>query len=195
LHPILADLPPRRLQQRRDSSIGVPAQEDFIYRMCPKQVEVAANKRNTIDWILSRTSDGSKDTAPRELIHFLNALRDVQVKRLEVGEEGPAGEELFARQAFKDALPEVSKVRLEQTLYAEYPELKKSIEKLRGAKTLHTPETLALLWECSPEAAKTIAGKLAAIGFFEERGDHFSPQFWVPFLYRDALDMVQGSAT
>jgi hypothetical protein len=169
-------------------------QENFFYRMCPDQVDVGPNKPNTIDWMLTRTRDGTKSNAPRELIHFLNSLREVQVKRIEVGEDAPEGEQLFARPSFKDALPEVSKVRLEQTLYAEYPAQKEFLEKLRGAKTLQTPETLAEIWGLSPEEAAVRAGDLASIGFFEPRGTRQSPEYWVPFLYRDALDLVQGAA-
>lgn len=173
---------------------SVEEQEEFFYRLCPDQVDVGPNKPNTIDWMLSRTRDGTKLNAPRELIHFLNSLREVQVKRLEVGEAGPEGEQLFARPSFKDALPEVSKVRLEQTLYAEYPELKPWIEKLRGAKTLHTPETLSAIWDTSTEDSTGRANQLASVGFFEARGNRVSPEFWVPFLYRDALELVQGAA-
>jgi len=173
---------------------SVDDQEAFFFRLCPEQVDVGPNKPNTFDWLLSRTRDGSKLNAPRELIHFLNSLREIQVKRLEVGEAPPDGELLFARPSFKDALPEVSKVRLEQTIYAEYPELKDWLEKLRGEKTSHTPTTLASVWGMSPEDAASKANQLAAIGFFEKRGNLQEPEYWVPFLYRDALEMVQGAA-
>lgn len=172
----------------------VEAQETFFYRLCPDQVDVGPNKPNTFDWVLSRTRDGTKSNAPRELIHFLNSLRDVQVKRLEIGEAEPEGELLFARPSFKDALPEISKVRLEQTLYAEYPAQKEWIEKLRGAKTLQTPETLADLWGSTRDEAAGRATDLATIGFFDARGTRQEPQYWIPFLYRDALDLVQGAA-
>lgn len=173
---------------------SVEAQETFFYRLCPDQVDVGPNKPNTVDWLLTRTRDGTKSSAPRELIHFLTSLREVQVKRLEVGEDTPEGEQLFARPSFKEALPEVSKVRLEQTLYAEYPGQKEWLEKLRGAKTLQTPETLAAIWGVPPEEAAERASELATIGFFEARGTRQSPEYWVPFLYRDALDLVQGAA-
>lgn len=130
---------------------SVEEQEKFFYRMCPDQVDVGSNKPNTFDWLLSRTRDGTGLNAPRELIHFLNSLREVQVKRFEIGEAEPEGEQLFARPSFKEALPEVSKVRLEQTLYAEYPDLKECLERLREAKTLHTPSTLATIWGCRPK--------------------------------------------
>jgi hypothetical protein len=127
-------------------------------------------------------------------LHFLNCLRDVQVKRLEIGEAAPEGEQIFSRSSFKDALPEVSKVRLQQTLYAEYPGQKDWLEKLRGAKTLQTPDTLAVIWRVSPEQAFARANELASIGFFEQRGTNQSPEYWVPFLYRDELDLIQGTA-
>ena len=36
--------------------------------------------------------------------------------------------------------------------------------------------------------------ELVELGFFEERGTREEPTFWVPFLYRDALDLIQGKA-
>jgi hypothetical protein len=72
--------------------------------------------------------------------------------------------------------------------------MKTWLEKLRGAKTLHTIETLAPLWGIPQDQAATTAAKLVSVGFFEERGSKAAPEFWVPFLYRDALDLVQGSA-
>ena len=173
---------------------SVDVQEKFFYRLCPEQVDVGPNKPNTFDWMLSRTRDGTKSNAPRELIHLLNSLREVQVRRLEIGEDAPEAEQLFARPSFKDALPEISKVRLEQTVYAEYPAQKEWLEKLRNAKTLQTPDTLANIWAVSEEEATTQANELATIGFYETRGTRQSPEYWVPFLYRDALDLVQGAA-
>jgi hypothetical protein len=173
---------------------SVEEQEKFFFRLCPDQVDVGPNKPNTVDWLLTRTRDGTRSNTPRELIHFLNSLREVQVKRFEIGEAEPEGEHLFARPSFKDALPEVSKVRLEQTLYAEYPGQKEWIAKLRGAKTLQTPDTLASIWGVSSENAAARANELATIGFFEARGTRQTPEYWVPFLYRDALDLVQGAA-
>lgn len=173
---------------------SVDAQEKFFFRLCPDQVDVGPNKPSTIDWLLTRTRDGTKSNAPRELIHFLNCLREVQIRRFEIGEAEPEGEQLFARPSFKDALPEVSKVRLEQTLYAEYPVQKQWLEKLRGAKTLQTPDTLATIWGISIEDATARASELTTIGFFETRGTRQTPEYWVPFLYRDALDLIQGAA-
>ena len=171
------------------------AQEEFFFRLFPNQVEVGPNKPNTLDWMLGRTRDGTQQNAPRELIYFLNSLRAQQMRRYELGEPEPEGEPLFARPAFRDALPEVSSVRLTQTLYAEHPELRDAIEKLRGGKTLQVLETLAKVWGLEQDATRSLADSLVEVGFFFERRDpHDQPEYWVPFLYRDALEMVQGKA-
>lgn len=167
----------------------------FFNRAFPAQVDVGPNKSASFDWMLARTRDGSRANAPRELIHFLNSLRDTQVRRFETGEQPePEGEQLFARPAFKAALPEVSKVRLEQTLYAEYPSIKPRLEQLRGEKTAQTADSLGSIFALSREETIRVAEQLVAIGFFESRGSKADPEYWVPFLYRDALDMVQGAA-
>jgi hypothetical protein len=172
------------------------SQETLFYRMSPDQVDVGPNKPRTFDWMLSRTRDGIGENAPRELIHFLNVLRAVQIRSLEVGDPEPEGETLFARATFKEALPEVSRARLEQTLYAEYPSVRDHVERLRGEKTSQRVETLAAIWGLSADDAGRAAKELVEVGFFEERerGARGDPEFWVPFLYRDALDMVQGAA-
>lgn len=180
-----------------DSStvLGTAAEQSKLFsRMCPDQVDVGPNKSQTFDWVLGRTTDGTKETAPREVIHFFNSLRVAQVRRLEIGEPEPEGEALFARAAFKEALHEVSHVRLEQTLYAEYPSLKPVLERLRGEKTKQTVQTLAVVWGVPAEVAQATAEQLSDAGFFEPRGPKTQPEYWVPFLYRDALDLVQGTA-
>lgn len=169
-------------------------QETVFYWMFPDQVESGSNKPKTLDWLLSHTQDGSRQTAPRELIHLLNSIRDVQYRKLELGEPVPEQTLLFTRAAIKEGMPEVSKVRLEQTLYAEYPSLKSYCEKLRGDKSAQTPESLASIWGLDRADAMTIARKLVEVGFFEERVVKGVLTFWVPFLYRDALELLQGTA-
>ena len=172
----------------------VSAQQEFFFRVFPDQVNIGASRPSTLDWLLSRTRDGTQMNAPRELIHFLNSLRTQQMRRFELGQQDPDGEALFARPAFKDALPEVSTVRLTQTLYAEYPELREAVERLRGERTSQQIATLARIWEIDDEATRELAEKLVTIGFFERRGSREQPEYWVPFLYRDALSMIQGTA-
>jgi hypothetical protein len=169
-------------------------QSDFFYRVFPDQIEIGKSRPKTIVWMLSRIMDGSRKPAPRELIHLLAASRDSQLKSYEIGNSEPLGENLFDRASIKAALPEVSKTRFEQTLCAEYPSLKATMDRLEGEKTEHSVATLAVLWRLPEDKAHAMAERLAEIGFFERKGTKEGPSYWVPFLYRDALNMIQGSA-
>lgn len=166
----------------------------FFHRMFYEQVDVGTNKPDTVDWILSRTRDGTRITAPREVVHLLNSVRNVQLRKLELGDAAPEGERLFARTALKEALPEVSKVRLEQTIFAEYPNLKDRIEALKEEKSRHSPRSLARIWHVDEDVAIKCADELVLVGVFERQGSKEEPEFWIPFLYRDALEVSQGTA-
>jgi hypothetical protein len=169
-------------------------QNDFFYRVFPSQIEIGQRQPKTLDWMLSRITDGGRKPAPRELIHLLSASRDRQLRFYELGNSFPPLENLFDKAAIKDALPEISKVRFEQTLCAEYPSLKPYLEMLEGEKTQQSITSLAKLWKCSGEEAQELAERLTGVGFFERKGAKDNPIYWVPFLYRDALNLVQGAA-
>lgn len=169
-------------------------QSSLFYRMFPNQIDVGSNKPQALDWILTRTRDGSGQTAPRELIHLLNASREKQLQHFEVGDKELEGEQLISKSAVKESLPEISQVRLTQTLFAEYPTLRLHIEKLAGEKAQQYTKTLAPIWNVTEGEALNIASQLVDVGFFELRGTRTTPFFWVPFLYRDAARVIQGSA-
>jgi hypothetical protein len=171
-----------------------PAQSDLFYKLFPQQVDQGAKKPSTLDWIISRCADGTDKTAPREVIHLLNSLREQEIARLERGESSPPGSQLFDRAVFKSALPAVSETKLITNLFAEYPELKPAMQRLKGEKTEQTRETFASLIGASEQGAIECAEQLVSIGFFQKRGSREHPTFWVPFLYRDALHMIQGLA-
>jgi hypothetical protein len=171
-----------------------PAQSELFYKLFPLQVDQGAKKPSTLDWIVSRCADGTDKTAPREVIHLLNSIREQEIARLERGESPPPGSQLFDRSVFKMALPAVSEAKLVSNLYAEYPELKPAMAKLKREKTEQTLETLAKLFGETVTEASASAEKMVSIGLFQKRGSRDNPTFWVPFLYRDALEMIQGLA-
>lgn len=172
---------------------SVDEQATLMGRMLPDQIDAGKNPK-TFTWMVGRTTDGNKQPVPRELIHLISATRESQVKRLELGHDPPPDGELFDRASFKEGLREVSNVRLRQTLYAEYSELKPYVEKLEAEKAEQRPLTLAKLWNVSEERAGEIAEQLVRVGFFERIGDRGAVSYWVPFLYRDALGLIQGQA-
>lgn len=169
-------------------------QLELFYTVYPQQIDSGSKKPDSIKWMMSRVADGSRKTAPRELIHLLNQTKDEQIRSLEIGESLPEGTNLFASSSVKKALPVVSKVRLEQTLFAEYPDFKQYILALDGEKAEHTTKTLASLWGVDGKEVVPIATRLSEIGFFEIRGNKKDPEFWIPFLYRPALNLIQGKA-
>lgn len=192
---ILRNASIREAYQVDDSTLAnLESQWDLFNRIFPDQIDPGARKLETFDWILSRTADGKGASAPREILQLLTSAREVQLRRWETGEAQPEAEQLFDRTAFKQALLEVSRMRLERTLLAEYPALRGRILALEREKTLQSPQSLSTLWRVGPEEALVIAGKLVEAGFFEPRGSKSAPQYWVPFLYRGALQMVQGTA-
>lgn len=170
------------------------AQQQMFERFFPKQVEQGPQKAPTFKWLVTRCADGTKKTAPRELIHLLNCIREQEIKRLEQGGAASEGDQLFDRSVFKSALPTVSNARLHQYLYAEYPSQRAFLAKLEGQKAEQTPDSLSDLWKVDCSAAIAKAKELVELGFFEERGTRDEPTFWVPFLYRDALNLIQGKA-
>jgi hypothetical protein len=171
----------------------VKEQDKLFYRVFPEQVETGERQSTTMDWMIKRTTDGTGKSAPRELVLFLNALHDVQIQRLERGEAQPPGDNLFDRASFKLALPRVSEYRTTKVLYAEYPELKTAIEALRSKKSEHDIRSLAQLWSQSETDAAATATRLVDVGFFERRAGE-STTYWVPFIYRPYLNLIQGRA-
>jgi hypothetical protein len=96
-------------------------QQDAVFeRLFPAQVEQGPQKATTFNWMVTRCADSTKKTAPRELIHLLNCIRDQEIRRLEKGGHPDADGKLFDRSVFKAALPTVSNARLTQYLYAIY---------------------------------------------------------------------------
>lgn len=168
-------------------------QNELLHYILPRQVEAGERQSETMDWILKRTSDGSGENAPRELVVFFNALIDEQVKRIERGEPEPSDNNLFDRASIKNALPELSDFRLQKVLYAEYPKLRPYLEKMFGEKSEHNPKSLARIWEVELSEAETIAEELVKVGFFEPAS---MPRqiYKIPFIYRPALSIIQGKA-
>jgi len=169
------------------------AQEELFYRLVPTKIDSGKNP-DTFEWMVSRTTDGTGSPAPRELIHLLGAVRKLQIQRFERGSAEVEDAQIFERPPFKEALKEVSRVRYEQTLLAEYPALREYLERLDGEKCEQTPQALSKLWGVNEGEALKIARRLSEVGFFAIVGDKASPSFWAAFLYRPALNLVQGKA-
>lgn len=71
--------------------------------------------------------------------------------------------------------------------------LRPYVEKLEGRKSQQSLSTLAAIWGLDTSATKEVASSLVEVGFFERRPAEDDVTYWVPFLYRDALSLVQGT--
>jgi len=176
--------PAKTLSDRSD-------QVSVFYRIFPRKVRTTEPLR-TFDWILQNTCDGSRQNSPRELIHLLSAARQLQLRRYEVGQTPPEGDTLFDAVSLVNALPEVARVRFQQTLCAEYPHLRERMQQLENEKSDHTPDTLANIWRVNADDAVGIAYQLVDIGFFQFTGTRRAPRFLLPLLYQSALKIRRG---
>ena len=169
-------------------------QKELYYKIFPTQVDIGEKQSDTFDWILNRVKDGLGNTAPREVIHFHNEINNCEMKSTSIGENRIEAPNLFSRQSIKSATAEVSKVRTEQNLFAENPNLKTHILKLEGKKAEQNISTLSSLWEKNIEETTSIATELSLVGFFEQRVAKDEGIYKIPFLYRPYLGIIQGKA-
>ncbi len=168
-------------------------QNELFYRVFPEKVYSGRNQSMTFDWILSRTSDATEFSAPREILHLLATARDNQIKRLENGHTEPEGSVLIDRQSLLDALYEVSKVRIEQTLFQEYPSLRDDIMAFMENKAEQSLASVSVLWHCDAKEAEIRARKLAEVGFWKVTGIGETQRYKIPFLYRPYLKITRGT--
>ncbi|GHV56861.1 hypothetical protein FACS1894182_04330 [Bacteroidia bacterium] len=173
----------------------IAKQEELFYQLFPQQIDIGAKKPHTLEWVLTRTKDGKGVNTPRELIQLFTHARKIELKRIENGINDLIENQIISRQALKEAVKELSKQRMEQTIYAEFPNLKNIIEKLRGDKAEHTFLTLSSKWNLSEEETNNTIKNLLQIGFFEQKGERQNSKYLIPFMYRPYLGIVQGKAT
>jgi hypothetical protein len=169
-------------------------QEQFFYRMLPLKIESGTKKPSTLNWLLKRIADGKGVYTPRELIHWFKLARNKQIEEIELGRSNIQGENLFQRSVFKDVHVEVSKVRFEQTLLAEYPQVKSAVMALEGNKSTLSVSTLAELWDIDEDDIGFAIEALVDIGFFTRTTYKGLKVYQVPHIYRPYLKLVQGMA-
>ncbi|QPK61888.1 hypothetical protein IVG45_13555 [Methylomonas sp. LL1] len=169
-------------------------QEEFYYKLFPRQVDTGERQSDTFNWIKSRVKDGLNNVAPRELIHFYNEAIANERKEQNIGNHYVEAPNLISRQAIKNATNEVSKVRTEQTIFAEHPELRGYVMALENSKAEHNIQTLSSIWSIDEKKCEEIANALSEIGFFELKPAKTEKLYKIPFLYRYYLEISQGKA-
>lgn len=169
-------------------------QKDYYYTLFPSQVDVGEKQSDTFDWIISRVRDGLGYVAPRELIHYYNQAVLEERREQDISSDKAEPPNIVSRQAIKKSTFEISKVKLEQTIFAEYPMLREHIMSFENQKAEHTLETAANVWGVDMAKAKSLAVQLSEIGFIDQKIFKNDSQLKIPFLYRPYLNIVQGKA-
>lgn len=167
-------------------------QEDLFYRIFPTKIDSGKNPQ-TLEWLIIRTRDSNGISAPRDIINLIKAAIARQVKQLELGDAEPPDENLLQRAIIKAALSDASREKVEKHLFAEYPVYRPWLEQLRGGKSQYDLTTLSAVWETSRDETMRRAQALVEMGFWLKEKPE-APEFWIPVIYRDGLEITQGKA-
>ncbi len=112
---------------------------------------------------------------------------------MELGDAEPPDENLLQRAIIKAALSDASREKVEKHLCAEYPVYRPWLEQLRGGKSQYNLATLSAVWETSRDETMRRAQALVEMGFWLKEKPE-APEFWIPVIYRDGLEITQGKA-
>jgi hypothetical protein len=168
-------------------------QEKLFYRIFPRQIERGERKTNTINWIIIRTSDANEVVTPREIIHLIIELIYLQITNFNIGRDSTESENLFDRSLFKLGLEKVSKAKMEQTLFAEYSDLKEILLKFSEQRATNSIGSISRILGIDNEIIDLI-NRLQKIGFLKKIENKGGVYYSIPFLYRPYLKSIQGTS-
>lgn len=178
----------RELYDVNDSVLGdLNKQKRLFNQLFPERITQGTRQVETLDWMLRRIEDASARACPRELLHLIQSAREKQMRAYEQGVTSSEQRELITEPSLWAAIPEVSEFRFTNTFCAEHPGLAVHVKKLMGKRALQTAESLAIVFDKSPEESIEIAERLVEAGFFSKRTSKKPPAYTIPLLYRDAL--------
>lgn len=153
----------------------------FFNSLFPEKINLFGGlQKDSLDWIMFSTKDGNGINTPREVIELLNFARDHEMSRLERGENVARANILFGQEAMFAGIRKVAKYKLEQTLFSEYPEIKKFVDPLYNRKRhRYGVADLTAMWKQGRPEVQKIAAKLAEVGFFRrEENSYVIPHFY-----------------
>lgn len=160
----------------------------ILFLFFKPQIDVGTNNPDSVGWMINHVKDGNGIYTPRDIITLLDKARAFQLNQLHENNIKEISDDyLISSSAVRLAFAETSKEKLETQLYAEYPKYRKWIESFKDQKAEHTETTLSNIlgrnWKSRTE-------KLKEIGFLEEKSNTWK----IPFIYREGLNISQGTA-
>lgn len=171
--------------------IGESTDDEVFKAIFPNQVDLGSRKPQTWTWIMRRIRDGNDIKPPRNLIDLISMAQQAQMRREERDGRLYSGDKpIIEPDALRRALGQLSKQRVEDTLFAEAGSNAHLIAKFRDGKAEHNEESLAKTLGIAVGDVRTLIKPLVEIGFLEDIKDTFK----VPSLYREGLEITQGKA-
>jgi hypothetical protein len=138
-----------------------------VTRVLPAKME----NLDIFSFMIQRTVDASDEPNPRNVITLLRLARQSQLRICDRDdpEYGLYGS-LIGQDAMKAAMKELSSTRLEDTLFAEFHQLRPYVEKLKGRSFIYTREELAGVLSLSPNGDQfnRLVENLKYSGFMRE---------------------------
>ena len=146
-------------------------------------------KPDGVTWVVNRTTDSSGVPNPRNVITMLRFARSAQLAICDRNDPDLEVQgTLMTTRAMEEAWREVSEARLEDTIYSEFPQLRRTVERLRGRSFRYAPTELAraLSLRQDSKAFREVVEDLKYGGLLREaRASGYS----VPLLYRPGLGL------
>ena len=162
-------------------------QTSCFNKIFPPTVHKGSRQSPTIRWICNRCSDGRGVVTPRDVLDLLISAKKKQQDTCMANPDGES-EWIIDSSSIQYGFGELSKRKRDTYLKAEFPHLWNNMEKFMGGKTEYSKSAIKKLlgvkWEI-------ITKDLVSVGFLSKsKKDMFS----IPFLYRHAMNLTQGSA-
>lgn len=164
--------------------------EECFDKIFPPTVHKGSRQSKTIRWICNRCADGCGVVTPRDVLDLLLRAKQKQMDIFNASSDG-SSEWVIDSAAIQYGFEELSKRKRDTYLKAEFPHLWKDIEKFIGGKTDYgetaIKKLLGLKW-------KETAEDLISIGFLIKSEKAGKTVYSVPYLYRHAMNVTQGTA-
>ena len=177
------DVDEEKLKKSKDYRV------ELFNKLFPPQVHGGPNQSSTINWIVSRLSDGRGVVTPRDVIDLLSKAKQHHCDDITSNSDGHTAH-FFDSASIIYGLEEVSKKKRDTYLKAEFPHIWKYIEKFEGGKTGYTESALKKIIGSNHQE---VTKDLMAIGFMAKKKKGGAYIYWIPYLYRKALDLSQGN--
>ena len=174
-------------------NIPFSVRKEKLYSLFTDKIDEGKNPK-TIEWIIKRTMDASDRIAPREIIHLIDEAKNYQIKLIERNDyKDIEGNVLFSKKAIKEGFIIASTEKYQKVMLAEYPEFHDYFEAFRKHSSEYSIENIAKLWRITVTEARKIVLDLQRIHFLKQKNERNQTTYWIPFIFRPALDIVKGS--